>query len=462
MHALQLRSTARRGDDWGRGLAAPDGRGVAGSGIVAGLPDGTITLLFADVEGSTRHLLRLGDRYPSVLERQSEVVVNAVERYHGHLVDTQGDTSLAAFATAQDAIQAAIEAQRALATEAWPDGEPLRVRFGVHTGEPVRNAAGYAGLDVHRAARICTAAHGGQILISQTTRDLIAHAVPADTVLLDLGQHLLKDLPHPEHLIQVAGPGLEREFPPPRSLGARPVSPPHRQALIGRESQLETAAMLLLRDDFRVLSLTGPGGTGKTSLAVHLAASLMPDLEDGVYFVALASIADPALVPRAIARALGVQEIGEPARPRRSWRMARRAATVCSFSTTSSTCCPPPRSWRSWCPACPQLEDPGHEPRAAAPLARTRGLRCRRSRCRRPARASAEQLQCNEAVRMFVARAQEARPSFTLTDDDGAGRRRDLSPPGRPAARAGARGGPRPTCWRRVRCLRAWIAASRS
>ena len=136
---------------------------------MSALPEGTVTLLFADVEGSTRHLLRLGERYSTVLERQSAVVSDAVERYGGHLIDAQGDSSFAAFVTAQDAILAAIEAQRMLATEPWPDGEPFRVRFGVHTGEPVRNAAGYTGLDVHRAARICTAAHGGQILISRTT-----------------------------------------------------------------------------------------------------------------------------------------------------------------------------------------------------------------------------------------------------------------------------------------------------
>jgi predicted ATPase/class 3 adenylate cyclase len=383
---------------------------------VAGLPDGTITLLFADVEGSTRHLLRLGDRYPSVLERQSAVVVGAVERYHGHLVDTQGDTSLAAFVTAHDAIQAAIEAQRALSTEPWPDGEPLRVRFGLHTGEPVRSAAGYAGLDVHRAARICTAAHGGQILISQTTRDLIAHTVPANTVLLDLGHHLLKDLPQPEHLIQVAGPGLEREFPPPRTLGAPAGLPPHRQSLIGRESQLEACRALLLRDEVRILSLTGPGGTGKTSLAVHLAGSLMSSFEDGVYFVALSAIADPALVPRAVARALGVQEIdGRPLLDILTDALGSRHSLL--VLDNFEHLLPAAAFVSDLALACPQLTIvvttrellrlsieydvpvPPLAPPPTGPMA-------------------AGQLERNDAVRLFVARAKEARPSFALTDEN--------------------------------------------
>lgn len=382
---------------------------------MAVLPEGTVTLLFADVEGSTRHLLRLGERYAQALQLHSAVLHDAVQRHRGYMVDTRGDSSFAAFETAQDAIHAALEAQRSLAIQPWPDGEPFRVRFGLHTGEPVRNADGYAGLDVHRAARICTAAHGGQILISQTTRDLIAHVVPPDTVLLDLGSHQLKDLPHPEHLIQVAGPGLDRELPPPRSLGAAAGLPPHRAELIGRDRQLEACRALLLRNDVQLVTLTGPGGTGKTSLAIHLASALMPDVDDSVYFVPLASIADPALVPRAISRALNVQEIG-----------SRPILTVLTDAIGSRNHLLVLDNFEHLLPAaaflaalvagCPRLKivvtsrellhlSLEHEvPVPPLPLP--------------PAGpGTAEHLLQNDAVRMFVARAQEARPSFALTDD---------------------------------------------
>jgi predicted ATPase/class 3 adenylate cyclase len=382
---------------------------------VAGLPDGTITLLFADVEGSTRHLLRLGDRYTSVLARQSAVVVGAVERYRGHLVDTHGDTSLAAFATAHDAIQAAMEAQRALAAEPWPDGQPLRVRFGLHTGEPVRNAAGYAGLDVHRAARICTAAHGGQILISQTTRDLIAHAVPRDAVLVDLGHHLLKDLPQPEHLIQVAGPGLEREFPPPRTLGAPAGLPQQQKGLIGREGQLEACRELILREDLRLLSLTGPGGTGKTSLAIHLAGSLMPNFEDGVYFVALAPVSDSALVPRAVARALGIQEVGgRPLLDVLTDALAshRSLLVLDNFEHVLSAA----GFVADLVQACPYLKVVVTS-RELLRLSIEFDLPVPPLELPPSGSTAAAQLESNDAVRLFVARAQDARPSFALTDE---------------------------------------------
>jgi predicted ATPase/class 3 adenylate cyclase len=385
---------------------------------VSDLPDGTVTLLFADVEGSTRHLLRLGEQYQSVLERQSAVVFDAVRRYGGRLIDTQGDASFAAFVTAHDAILAAIEAQQALAVQPWPDGEPFRVRFGVHTGEPARTSTGYTGLDVHRAARICTAAHGGQILISQTTRDLIVHAVPADTVLLDLGHHLLKDLPQPEHLIQVAGPGLEREFPPLRTLGAPAGLPPHRQPLIGRDDQLKTCRELLLRDGVRLISLTGPGGTGKTALAIHLAGSLMPTFEDGVYFVPLAPIADPALVPRAVARTLGVQEIdGRPPLEILIDALGSRHSLL--VLDNFEHVLPAASFLAELIRACSRLKvvvtsreilhlsleyDVPVPPLAPPP----------------PGEATAAQLERNDAVRLFVSRAQHVRPSFTLSEESAA------------------------------------------
>jgi predicted ATPase/class 3 adenylate cyclase len=382
---------------------------------VPDLPDGTVTLLFTDVEGSTRHLLRLGEQYQAAIERQRQIVGGEIERHHGQVVDNQNDGSFAAFVRAHDAIVAAIAVQRALASEPWPNEAPFRVRIGIHTGEPARSSAGYTGLDVHRAARICAAAHGGQILISQTTRDLIAHALPADLSLLDLGHHLLKDLPHPEHLIQVSGPGLARDLPPPRTMGAPAGLPPHHQPLIGREAQLETCQELLLRDEIRLLSLTGPGGTGKTSLAIHLAGSLMPRFEDGVYFVTLAAISDAALVPRAVARALGVQEIA-----------GRPLLDVLTDALGGRSCLLVVDNFEHLLPAAPFLAELVQTcPRLKILVTSREVLRLSIEYdipvpplAPPPSETlDADQLGRNDAVRLFVARAQAVRPSFTLSDD---------------------------------------------
>ena len=182
------------------------------------LPTGTVTLLFTDVEGST-HLLKLfGKRYAEVLEACRSLLRTAFQEWHGHEVDTQGDAFFIAFSRASDAVAAAMAAQRALANDAWPDGITVRVRMGLHTGEPLRSTEGYVGLDVHHAARIMSAGHGGQVLLSQTTRDLVEQTLPEGVSMRDLGAHRLKDLHQPSHLFQLVIPDLPIDFPPLKTL----------------------------------------------------------------------------------------------------------------------------------------------------------------------------------------------------------------------------------------------------
>jgi class 3 adenylate cyclase len=276
------------------------------------LPTGTVTLLFTDMEGSTRLLQHVGERYADVLETCRHLLRRAFHRYHGHEVDTQGDSFFVAFARASDALAAAVDAQRSLASQEWPEGITVRVRMGLHTGEPQTNAEGYVGLDVHRAARIMNAGHGSQILLSQSTRDLVVQRLPEGESLRDLGAHRLKDLEQKSHLYQLVIPGLPADFPPLRTLDMHPNNlPVQLTSLIGREQELATVHQLLCREDVRLLTLTGPGGTGKTRLGLQVAAELSDHFADGVFFVNLAPISDPSLVIPTIAHEVGLQDGGE-------------------------------------------------------------------------------------------------------------------------------------------------------
>jgi Adenylate and Guanylate cyclase catalytic domain len=250
------------------------------------LPSGTVTLLFTDIEGPTRLLHELGDRYADVLAEHRSVLRDAFSRNGGVEVDTQGDAFFVAFARAADAVAAADDAQAALA-----DG-PVSVRIGVHTGEPVVTEEGYVGIDVHRAARIMGAAHGGQVLVSEPTARLLESAS-----LRDLGEHRLKDLSAPQRLFQL-GSG---DFPPLRTL-YRTNLPIQATPLVGREQELDEAAELIRTR--RLLTLIGPGGSGKTRLAVQLAADAIEQFPDGVFWVPLQALRDPALVERAIGASL--------------------------------------------------------------------------------------------------------------------------------------------------------------
>jgi class 3 adenylate cyclase len=223
------------------------------------LPNGTVTLLFTDVEGSTRLLRRLGDRYGAALEDQRRIVEAAVTEHGGTVIDARGDELFAAFPRARAAVAAAVSAQRALAGHAWPDGDTLRVRMGLHTGEPALRDDGYLGVDVHRAARISAAAHGEQVLLSHTTRDLIGES---EDELLDLGEHELKDFSKPERLFQIMVPGLTRDFPPLRTAAA--------DLPAGRERELAAA----LTGPKRLLERLRPSRRGLADLGWDVRAFL--------------------------------------------------------------------------------------------------------------------------------------------------------------------------------------------
>jgi predicted ATPase/class 3 adenylate cyclase len=272
---------------------------------MAELPTGTITLLFSDIEGSTRLLRRAGDAYVELLTEHRRLLGDSFHRHGGVVIDSEGDAFFVAFASAKDAVAAAAEAQRALAGHKWPDENEIRVRMGLHTGEPRRVDGRYVGLDVHHAARVMAAGHGGQVLVSEATRALLDDGPR----LRDLGEHRLKDLSRPQRLYQLELDGLPGEFPPLKTLDNRPTNlPVQPNELIGRERELEEASALLTREGLRLLTLTGTGGTGKTRLGLQLAAEVVDEFPNGVFFVSLAPVRDWELVVPTITRTLGLRE----------------------------------------------------------------------------------------------------------------------------------------------------------
>jgi predicted ATPase len=340
---------------------------------------GTVTFLFTDIEGSTRLLQELGDAYAGALAEHRRLLREAFVHHGGIEVDTQGDAFFVAFPRAKDALAAAMQAQQALTDT------PIRVRIGLHTGEPVVTDEGYVGIDVHRAARIAAAGHGGQVLLSQTTRDLLG----GDVELRDLGDHRLKDLAEPQRLYQLG----EGDFPPLKSLNQSnlPVQP---TPLIGRQAEL--VGVLELVRAHRLVTLTGAGGSGKTRLALQVAAEVVGEFRDGVWFVGLASLRDPALVVPTIAQTLGVRE------PQTASEHLRDKETLLVLDNLEQLL--------------------GAVPKLAELLRAAAGLKLLTT-SRASLRASGEQdfpvppLRDGEAVALFAERARAVKPGAAIGDD---------------------------------------------
>jgi predicted ATPase/class 3 adenylate cyclase len=268
-----------------------------------GPPTGTVTFLFSDIEGSTKLVERFGDAWPDLLERHRSALRSAFAAHAGWEQGTEGDSFFIVFASAPDAVAAAADAQRALAATDWPADGQIRVRMGLHTGEGRLSGTDYVGLDVHRAARIAAAGHGGQVLLSESTAALVAGSPPDGGRLVDLGSHRLKDLPRPERLHQVSIAGLPSEFPALRTLGGRASNlPVSLSSLVGREADVEAVRTLL--SGARLVTVTGPGGTGKTRLVQEVARRAAGVFDGGAAFVPLEATRDADLIPVEILRAL--------------------------------------------------------------------------------------------------------------------------------------------------------------
>ena len=275
----------------------------------------TLTFLFTDIEGSTILLRRLGqDTYARALADHNSIIRSALAAHDGEELNVVGDGFFAVFPSPRVCVSAVLEMQRALETYAWPAGEQVRVRMGVHTGEAAETDAGLVGLDVNRAARVAEVAHGGQILLSEAAAALVVDSLPPGAALTDLGIHRLKDLGRPERIFQLQAPGLQADFPPLRSL-ANPALPNNLPAqlatFVGREQELSDVRALV--DSNRLVTLTGAGGAGKTRLSLQVAAGLLDRCGDGVWLVELAAVTDEDAVAPAMAAALGIA--GQPGRP---------------------------------------------------------------------------------------------------------------------------------------------------
>jgi predicted ATPase/class 3 adenylate cyclase len=382
------------------------------------LPTGTVTFLFTDVEGSTK----LWERYPEAvseaLASHYEILRAIIETNSGSVVKTTGDGIHAVFSTATDAVEAALEAQRALLREEWAEIGPLRVRMALHTGATEVRDGDYYGSPVNRAARLLSAGHGGQVLLSLPTQELVRDRLPPDVHMRDLGERRLKDLSRPERIYQLAAKDLPSEFPPLKAPERYPSSLPLQPTpLVGREREVEEVCRRLRAADVRVLTLTGPGGTGKTRVSVRAAVELTDEYEDGVFFVALAAIADPSLVVPTVARTLGLVEVGNqpPEELLKGYLRERYILLVLD-------------NFEQVLEAAPQIDEVIHSAPGVKVLVTSRTPLRLYGEHELPipplslpesdATPSVEHLADFGAIRLFLDRARAVNPEFSLTDEN--------------------------------------------
>ena len=382
------------------------------------IPSGTVTFLFTDIEGSTG----LWERYPQLMQsafaRHEAILRETVAHFGGFAYKMVGDAFQVAFETASSALCAALEAQRRLHAESWGE-TPIRVRMALHTGVTEERGDDYVGPELNRLGRLLSAGNGGQVLLTQAVYDLTQDHLPCDLSLRDLGAHRFKDLVRPEHLYQLDAPGLPSEFPPLKTLDAFPHNlPAQLTSFIGRETEMLGIKLLLTMDKARMVTLTGSGGTGKTRLALQVAADLLEAFKDGGWLVDLAPLADPALVPQSVATAVGARQVPGKAintvlieylRPRQLLLILDNCEHVVEACASLAS---------SLLKACPDLqilatsreilgmagEVPFRVPSMSVPDLRHE--------------LPLAQLAQSEALRLFIERAAQALPRFELTSDN--------------------------------------------
>jgi predicted ATPase/class 3 adenylate cyclase len=381
------------------------------------LATGTVCFLMTDIEGSTRLVAALGDVFPRLLDEHFSVLDEAVTSNGGTVVSSEGDSLFAVFPAARQAVAAAIAGQRAIAAHEWQSATELKVRMGIHAGEAVIGGRDYTGIDVHRTARICAAAWGGEIIASDVVRALAGDDLLEGVSFRDLGVHALRDLPAPDRLFQLCAPGLTTEFPPPRTVtittATNLLSPMTR--FIGRTRELRAVQELFEHE--RLVTLTGPGGTGKTRLAIEAARSLLDRYPDGVWFVALDTVRDASLLMPTIAQTLHVPEQpGRPIAATLAESLASKRTLLVLDNLEQIVAGAPEIAMLLAATTAVGVLGSSREPLAIAgehvyqvpPL----GLPAE------PGRPKAADLAGSESVDLFIERARAARADFSLDDDN--------------------------------------------